>query len=323
MRLPVTTISAVIRAFNEEAHLGRLLHGLAAQSQAPDELILVDSGSTDRTVEVAEAAGCRIVTIATEDFTFGRALNRGCEAASGDAILIVSAHVYPVYHDYVEQLVRPLQHADIALIYGRQIGDHRTKYSESRVMSRWFPKNSVLRQRHPFSSNASALVRTSAWERLRYREELTGLEDLDFAKRAIESGDSIAYVAEAPVVHVHEESWDVIQNRYRREAIAYKDIYPDAEMTLARATGLALGNVANDWWHAVREQKPMTSYADIVRFRIAQFRGAYLGLSSDHAPEAELLRRFYYPPEWVARPDEHQNGTAIEYSAWATEGEQV
>ena len=115
MRLPVTTISAVIRAFNEEAHLGRLLHGLAAQSQAPDELILVDSGSTDRTVEVAEAAGCRIVTIANEDFTFGRALNRGCEAASGDAILIVSAHVYPVYHDYVEQLVRPLQH-----------GGHRT-----------------------------------------------------------------------------------------------------------------------------------------------------------------------------------------------------
>ncbi len=56
MRLQVTTISAVIRAFNEEAHLGRLLHGLAAQSQAPDELILVDSGSTDHTVEVAEVS---------------------------------------------------------------------------------------------------------------------------------------------------------------------------------------------------------------------------------------------------------------------------
>ena len=91
----------------------------------------------------------------------------------------------------------------------------------------------MLRQRHPFSSNANALVRTAAWEQLRYREELTGLEDLDFAKRAIESGDFIAYVAEAPVVHVHEESWEVIQNRYRREAIAYKNIYPDAEMTRA------------------------------------------------------------------------------------------
>jgi rhamnosyltransferase len=318
----VTTISAVIRAFNEEAHLGRLLHGLTAQSQPPDELILVDSGSTDHTVDVAEAAGCKIVTIAKDEFTFGRALNRGCETASCDALLIVSAHVYPLYDDYIEHLVRPFERADIALSYGRQVGDYRTKYAESRVMSKWFPKSSVLRQRHPFSSNANAMVRRTVWDRLRYREELTGLEDLDFAKRAIESGGCISYVAEAPVVHVHEESWEVIQNRYRREAIAYKDIYPDAEMTRRRAASLALGNVVSDWWHASREQKFTESYADVVRFRIAQFRGAYLGLSSDRAPETELLRRFYYPPEWVARPAEQQSGNEIEYSAWVREREQ-
>ena len=312
----------MIRAFNEESHLGRLLHGLAAQSRSPDELILVDSGSTDRTVEVAEAAGCKIVTIAKDEFTFGRALNRGCEAASGDTLLIVSAHVYPLYDDYLEQFVKPLEHSDVALAYGRQVGDYRTKYSESRVMSKWFPKSSVLRQRHPFSSNANALVRRAVWEKLRYREELTGLEDLDFAKRAIESGGCIAYVAEAPVVHVHEESWDVIQNRYRREAIAYKDIYPEAEMSRRHATALAVGNVASDWYHAVREQKLADSYADIVRFRLAQFRGAYLGLSSDRAPEAELLRRFYYPPEWVGRPAEAQSGNQIAYPAWVTEREQ-
>ncbi len=320
----MTSISAVIRAFNEEAHLGRLLHGLAAQSRSPDELILVDSGSTDHTVDVAEAAGCRVVSITKDEFTFGRALNRGCEAASCDALLIVSAHVYPLYDDYVEHLVRPLEHPDTALAYGRQVGDHRTKYAESRVMSKWFPESSVLRQRHPFSSNANALVRRAVWEKLRYREDLTGLEDLDFAKRAIESGHGIAYVAEAPVVHVHQESWEVIQNRYRREAIAYRDIYPEAEMTRRRAAGLALGNVASDWWHAIRERKFTESYADIVRFRIAQFRGAYLGLSSDHAPETELLRRFYYPPEWVGRTAEQQRESKrneIPYSAWVTEGE--
>ncbi len=299
----MTTISAVIRAFNEEAHLGRLLHGLAAQTQPPDEVILVDSGSTDRTVEMAEAAGCRIVTIANDEFTFGRALNRGCAA------------------DYLEHLARPLQHADIALAYGRQVGDHRTKYPESRVMSKWFPKDSVLRQRHPFSSNANALVRKAVWEELQYREELTGLEDLDFAKRALEAGRCVAYVAEAPVVHVHEESWEVIQNRYRREAIAYKDIYPDAEMTRRRAACLALGNVASDWWHAIREHRLAESYRDVVRFRIAQFRGAYLGMSSDHAPETELLRRFYYPPEWVKPPVQQEGGNEIEYSAWVTESE--
>lgn len=318
----MTTISAVIRAFNEEPHLGRLLHGLAAQSQPPDEIIVVDSGSTDNTVDIAEQAGCRIVRIAQHEFTFGRSLNSGCEAASCDALLIVSAHVYPLYDDYIEHLARPLEHLDIALAYGRQVGDYRTKYAESRVMSKWFPKRSVLRQPHPFSSNANALVRRAAWEKLHYREELTGLEDLDFAKRLIESGGHIAYVSEAPVVHVHEESWDVIQNRYRREAIAYKNIYPDAHMGRRKATCLALGNVASDWWHAIREHKLAESYADIVRFRLAQFRGAYLGMSSDHAPETELLRRFYYPPEWVGRHAAQQSGNEIAYPTWATESEQ-
>lgn len=310
----MTTVSAVIRALNEEAHIGRLLHGLKSQSKPPDELILVDSGSTDRTVEIARANGCKIVTIAKKDFTFGRALNRGCEAATGDALLIVSAHVYPVYNDFLEQLVKPLENDTVSIVYGRQIGDHRTKYSESRVMIKWFPKESMWDQGHPFSNNANALVRRSAWESLRYQEELTGLEDLDFAKRAMEGGAGVSYVAESPVVHVHEESWKVLQNRYRREAIAYKNIYPDTSFSAAQAATLAVTNIASDCWHAVLDRKLRRNLWDIVRFRFAQFRGAYLGFSTDRAPDAELLRRFYYPSQWVARAQQQTPSNVVDYS---------
>lgn len=272
-------------------------------------------------MEVAQAGGCKVVRISTDQFTFGRALNRGCEAASGDLLLIVSAHVYPVYDDYLAQLIKPFEHPDIAVAYGRQVGDDRTKYPESRLMTKWFPRESTLRQHHPFSSNANAMVRKSAWETLRYREELTGLEDLDFAKRVLEAGDSVSYVAEAPVVHVHEESWGVILSRYRREAIAYKRIYPDTEMTRIGAVGLGAGNIASDCWHALREHKLTRSWADIVRFRFAQFSGAYLGLTAQAAPEADLLRRFYYPPEWVRRAAKHHGGGEIQYPDWATERE--
>lgn len=317
----MTKISVVIRAFNEEAHLGRLLHGLDVGTTKPDEVILVDSGSTDRTVEIAREAGCRIVTIPKGEFTFGRALNYGCDAAEGDLILVVSAHVYPVYDDYLERFIEPMLNPDVAIAYGRQVGDHRTKYSESRVMIKWFPKESIWEQNHPFSNNANALVRREVWEKLSYDETLTGLEDLDFAKRALDHGFTISYVAEAPVVHVHEESWDVVQNRYRREAIAYKRIYPETKMTLAEAVGLAASNIFTDYAHALREGKLLRNAADIVRFRIAQFRGAYLGFAANSAPDADLLRRFYYPPQWVARAQSTVVGKEIDYSSVVPEEE--
>lgn len=70
-------VSAVIRALNEGQHIGRLLRGLEQQTVKPDEIILVDSGSTDDTVAIAKAAGCTVVRIAKNEFSFGRALNRG------------------------------------------------------------------------------------------------------------------------------------------------------------------------------------------------------------------------------------------------------
>ena len=83
--------SVVIRAYNEEVHIGRLLKGISEQDYPGVETILVDSGSTDRTVQIAEEYGVKIVHISPEEFTFGRSLNRGIQAAQGEFDVIVSA----------------------------------------------------------------------------------------------------------------------------------------------------------------------------------------------------------------------------------------
>jgi glycosyltransferase involved in cell wall biosynthesis len=191
-------ISAVVRAYNEEAHLGRLVTGLRRQTLQVDEIVVVDSGSSDGTARLARQLGCRVVDIAKEEFTFGRSLNYGCQAAEGDVLLILSAHVYPVFDTFVEELARPLCSGGAQIAYGRQIGDHRTKYSEARIMQQWFPADSIRQQPHPFSNNANAAVRKEVWEELQYDETLTGLEDLDFAKRALDLGHRIDYVAGRP-----------------------------------------------------------------------------------------------------------------------------
>lgn len=289
------SIGIVIRTLNEEAHIGRLLTGLAHQTVRPDRVVLVDSGSTDATVEIAKRFDVQVETIPPERFSFGRSLNLGCSALDTDVVVVVSAHVYPVYDTWLERLVEPLAKESIALSYGRQVGDHRTKFSEQQLMRRWFPDESVPRQTHPFCNNANAAVRRDVWVAQPYDEDLTGLEDIEWAARAIEKGYLISYVAESAVVHVHEETWDRLRNRYRREAIAHRRIYEKQRMRAVEALALGARHVVTDYASAIRKRVFVRNLVSIPSFHTAQFLGAYQGFAQDGEIPTNLKRRFYYP----------------------------
>ncbi|MCS7010196.1 MAG: glycosyltransferase, partial [Anaerolineales bacterium] len=198
--------SLVIRAYNEERHIGRLLEGVRRQTVRDVEIILVDSGSTDATPAIAAQYGAKILRIAPQEFTFGRSLNLGIAATTRDLVVIASAHVYPVYPDWLERLLEPFSDPNVALTYGKQRGDEHSKFSEHQIFARWFPEESHLNQPHPFCNNANAAIRRNLWKQHPYDETLTGLEDLAWAKWAQSQGYRIAYVAEAEVIHVHNET---------------------------------------------------------------------------------------------------------------------
>lgn len=310
------SIGVVIRSLNEEQHVGRLLTGLKQQTVRPDRIVLVDSGSTDATVEIARRFGTLVETISPARFSFGRSLNLGCSVLDTDLIVVVSAHVYPVYNTWLERLVRPFADDQVALTYGRQIGDHRTTFSERQLMRRWFPSVSVQRQEHPFCNNANAIIRADLWAAQPYDEELTGLEDIEWARRAIEHGYYLAYVAEGAVVHVHEESWDRLRNRYRREAIAHRRIYDEQRLSAMEALFLGARHVADDYLAAAKERVLLRNLASIPRFHSAQFLGAYQGFAQVGEIPQHLKRRFYYPSRDTDVPDGDGGaiGCAIDYA---------
>ncbi len=277
-----------------------MLHGINAQSiRNQIEVILVDSGSTDDTVKIAREFGVRIVNIRPEDFSFGRALNVGCQEANGDFLLFASAHVYPLYTDWVEKMVAPFKNEKVALVYGRQVGNEITKYSEEQLFKKWFPATSCYEQHIPFCNNANAVVRKVLWFQQPYDEQLTGLEDLDWATKIQKQGYIIAYEAFAPIVHVHEETPAKIKNRYRREAIALKNIYSKEKFSFWSFIRLTISNIWSDALHALHDGKFIREIGSIVQFRSLQFWGTYLGYNGNSRPDETLRMRMYYPNDFA------------------------
>lgn len=301
------TCSIIIRAFNEEAHLGKLLDGIQRQETAHAvEVILVDSGSTDRTVRIAESRGVRVVRIRPGEFSFGRALNLGCRHATGDVLLFASAHVYPVYTNWIDRMLAPFADPKVALTYGRQVGNDVSKFSEQQLFAKWFPAGSNPDQRIPFCNNANAAVRRSVWEELPYDETLTGLEDLHWASAALHRGHRIAYEADAIIVHVHEETPRKVFNRYYREAIAFKRIKPHARFGLFDFVWLALTNLLSDYTAAARTGQFWGNAFEITWFRVLQFWGTYQGYRFGGTLDRTLRERFYYPNEFIRREKPEQ-----------------
>jgi len=294
----MTKISIIIRAYNEEQHIGRLLQGISCQKLPEEyslETILVDSGSTDATVGIATKMGVTVVKINKEDFSFGRALNLGCSQANGDILVFVSAHVYPVYEDWLSQMLIPFHDSKVALVYGRQVGATDSKFSEKQVFYQWFPVTSDFDQKHPFCNNANCAIRKEFWKEQPYDESLTGLEDLDWAKKIKDKGYKIAYNSDAPIVHIHNETPKKIKNRYLREAIAMKHIFPQVHFNIFDFISHFFHSSTRDSIEAIKQGVFFSQLKEIVIFRYMQYLGTYLGHNAKGQITSDLKSRFYYP----------------------------
>ncbi len=298
-------ISVVLRVLNEAKHVGALLESIKSQDVGglPVEVIVVDSGSTDTTLDVVRQHDCRILSIQREDFSFGRSLNVGCEAAQYDFLVFVSGHCIPTDDLWLSNLVKPLHAGTATYAYGRQIGNHSTKFSEHQLFSKYFPEDPALAQQGFFCNNANAAMLRSAWLEYRFDEDLTGLEDMEFAKRLVTEGHKIAYVSSSSVYHLHEESWQQIRRRYEREAIALRHIMPEVHIHFTDFLRYLFSSIAHDMKEARRRGELLKRAGEIVRFRYAQFVGAYRGNHIHRKISQAMKERYFYPDAKVTLRD--------------------
>jgi rhamnosyltransferase len=272
--------SVVVRTLNESRLLEDLLTSIKNQNLGKStlEIILVDSGSTDGTLSIAEKYGCNIMSINPKDFSFGRSLNLGCAKARGKILVFISGHCIPTSTNWLRELVSPLESNQSKLSYGRQVPHPSTKFSEARIFDHYFKEVDSIQDENPFCNNANAATTYEIWQKIKFDERLTGLEDLAFAKQVIELGHKIAYRSKATVIHSHLESWLQVLKRFKRESQAMRLIFPDKRMTFLKSLSNFFYFVYTDYLHLSKNS--MLSHRliiDVFSYRSAQFTGSYLG----------------------------------------------
>ena len=290
-------VSIVIRTYNEQRHLGELLQGIAEQQQDGFEIetVMVDSGSTDDTLKIAQRFGVRVVPIKKDEFSFGRSLNIGCAAAAGDVLVFVSGHCIPAGPRWVADLIEPLGKGNVAYSYGGQMGNDESHFSEKQIFGKYFPGTSKVPQEGFYCNNANAAMLKRVWIEHRFDEELTGLEDMHLAKRLVAQGYKVAYAAAGAVYHLHDESWAQVRRRFEREAIALQHIMPEVHLSRADVLRYFFSAVFLDVGAALQQRCLRENFKHILLYRFMQFTGSFRGNHFHRQMSRELKESYFYP----------------------------
>jgi GT2 family glycosyltransferase len=203
------TVGVVIRTLDESELIGRCLDALRRQrSRHPLQVLVVDSGSTDSTVEIAEAHGVRVTHLPPGEFDYSNALNVGIAELHEDLVIILSGHAIPLDDRWLEGMVAPFADPQVAGVGCRQVPWPDAPWREVQRLRRMFGEERGRYTRDSKEglafSNAASCIRRSVWEEQPFR--LPAAEDQEWAERVVAAGWTVVYEPAAAVYHSHDES---------------------------------------------------------------------------------------------------------------------
>lgn len=206
---------------------------LAQQAPWPFEVLVIDSGSSDGSVEIARSRGVDVTTIPPQEFSHGGTRNALAQRARGAFLVYLTQDAKPASDQWLVNLVEGCDANDsVAGAFGphrahrgarhvthRELDEHFAGFGKSLTLTRLddkarFESDPGYRQfLHFFSSNNSC-IRRSVWEKLPL-PDVAFAEDQTWALSAIKAGYSKAFVPEAVVFHSHDFGvWETFQRNF-------------------------------------------------------------------------------------------------------------
>jgi len=300
-------ISVVIPVKNGGADLARCLEAIDRQvSDADVETVVVDSGSTDGSVDVARTHGARVHEIAPGEFGHGRTRNLGASLAEGNVLVFTSQDAYAADEHWLARLAGPLGREQVAGSYGRQL-----PHDDATPPERYFldflygPVSRVQRLaaggepsfEQTLFSNVSSAMRRATWEEFPFADDLIMSEDQEWSRRVLQAGYELVYVADSAVHHSHRYS---VADAFRR----FFDSGVSAERSYAaggsgsgalRRAGVRYAKGEVEWlWES--GQRRWIPYAAV--YELAKFTGMQLGRRHRRLPRGLSRRLSALPAYW-------------------------
>ena len=295
-------LSLIIPVKNGGGDLDRCLRAIAAQHvDEAVEVVVVDSGSRDDSVEIARSFGAAVYEIPPASFTHGGSRNLGASRSSGEVLVFISQDAVPSSDDWLATLVAPLRNdSTLAGVYGRQLPHEGARPPEVYFLN--FLYGPVGRRQEvkdleqlsmdiTLFSNVNSAVRRSVWEALPFAEDIVMSEDQEWSRRALAAGFALSYEPRAAVLHSHNYTLGAAFRRFFDSGVSAEHAYLPAgtasgRVLRRRALAYARGEIV---WLVRTGQTRWLPHA--VAYEATKMAGLILGINHHHLPNW-LSRRF-------------------------------
>lgn len=254
---PPCSVSILLLMKNELQSIREGYERIRAQDYpGPVQIIYIDSGSTDGTVEFMREQGIEPHIIPPVQFHHGRTRNLAASLADNEILVLLSGDAIPTDNQWLSRLVAPFEDPKVGGVYGKQVARDGVGPLRVHGMQYTFSDEREIRQMLPGQpgslrmvrfSNANSAIRANLWERFKFHENVIVAEDHWICYNILKQGMKVIYEPQAAVYHCHERSvWG--EFRFAVEnAISLKRMGVFDDPALGSELSYGLDRVKYDW----------------------------------------------------------------------------